>query len=68
MRIFKKHGQKLLLKELKGSYLFFIKEANLNKNSPGYGLVRDKTILADDIASVASVRIWFSSFSYWSRA
>ncbi len=68
MRFFKKYGQKLLLKELKGSYLFFIKEANLNKNSPWYGLVRDKTILADDIASIASVRIWLGCFSYWSRA
>lgn len=68
MRFFKKRGQKLLLKELKGSYLFFIKEANLNKNSPGYGLIRDKSEIADEVASIASVRIWFSRFSYWSRA
>ena len=55
MRILKKYGDKLLLKELKGSYDFFIKEANLNKNSKGYGLIRDKDMYADDIASIASV-------------
>ena len=43
------------MKELKKSYNFFIKEINLNKNSKGYGLIRDKTILAKDIASIASV-------------
>ncbi len=55
MRIIKSYGKKLILKELKRSYNFFIKEANLNKNSGGYGLVRDKTILANHIASIASV-------------
>lgn len=55
MKIIKSYGEKLILKELKKSYNFFIKEANLNKNSKGYGLVRDKTILADNIASIASV-------------
>jgi len=55
MRIFKKYGDKLLLKELKASYNFFIKEANLDKNSKGYGLIRDKNMYADDIASIASV-------------
>ncbi len=55
MRFFQKHGEKLILKELKGSYLFFIKEANTDKKSLGYGLIRDKTVLADDIASIASV-------------
>ncbi len=34
MRTFKCHGRKLILKELKKSYLFFMKEANLNKSSP----------------------------------
>lgn len=55
MRILKKYGDKLLLKELKGSYNFFIKEVNLNKNSQGYGLIRDKDMYADEIASIASV-------------
>lgn len=55
MRIIKFYGEKLILKELKRSYLFFIKEANLNKTSNGYGLVRDKTLLANHIASIASV-------------
>ena len=43
------------MKELKKSYNFFIKEFNDNKNSTGYGLIRDKTLLADNIASIASV-------------
>ncbi len=34
MRIFKCRGRKLILKELKKSYLFFMKEINLNKSSP----------------------------------
>lgn len=55
MRIFKKYGDKLLMKELKASYNFFIKEANLDKNSKGYGLIRDKNMYAKDIASIASV-------------
>ena len=55
MRIIKYHGKKLIMKELKKSYNFFIKEANTNKRSKGYGLIRDKTILADHIASIASV-------------
>lgn len=55
MRILKKHGEKLLLKELKRSYLFFLKEANLNLESKGYGLIRDKNLFADNIASIASV-------------
>ena len=55
MRIIKKHGNKLLYKELRKSYNFFIKEANTNKKSKGYGLIRDKTILSDDVASIASV-------------
>ena len=46
MRIIKKHGNKLLYKELRKSYNFFIKEANTNKKSKGYGLIKDKTILS----------------------
>lgn len=55
MRIIKKQGKDILNKELKKSYNFFIKEANTNKKSDGYGLIRDKTILEKNIASIASV-------------
>ena len=55
MRILKKYGDKLLLKELKRSYNFFMKEVNLDLKSDGYGLIRDKNLLAKDIASIASV-------------
>lgn len=55
MRILKKYGDKLLLKELKKSYNFFIKESNLDRNSDGYGLIRDKNMYANEVASIASV-------------
>ena len=55
MRIFKCYGKKLIMKELRKSYDFFIKEVNNDTNSIGYGLIRDKTMLAKDIASIASV-------------
>ena len=55
MRTIKKHGKAILNKELKKSYNFFIKEANANKKSKGYGLIKDKTQLANSIASIASV-------------
>lgn len=61
MRLIKCHGEKLLKKELKASFLFFIKETNTNKTSPGYGLVRDKTKLAPDVASIASVGYGFAA-------
>ena len=57
MRIFKKYGDELLIKELRRSYNFFIKEVNLDLNTNGYGLIRDKAMCAQhsDIASTASV-------------
>ena len=55
MRIFKKYGDKLLKKELKLSFNFFMKEINLDNRSKGYGLIRDKDMYAKDIASIASV-------------
>lgn len=55
MRIIKKSGKQLVKEELKRSYLFFMKEANLDPESKGYGLIRDKTSLAEEIASTASV-------------
>lgn len=55
MRFVKCYGKKLIMKELKKSYNFFINETNTNKNSKGYGLTKDKTILANHVASIASV-------------
>lgn len=45
----------IIKKELKGAYKFFIKEVNTNPKSKGYGLIRDKSKLAPEIASIASV-------------
>lgn len=61
MRIFKIKGNKLLQKELKGCFNFFIKESNINKNSKGYGLIRDKTELEPNISSIASVGYGFAA-------
>lgn len=55
MRLIKCTSQKILMKEFKKSYNFFIKEVNLNETSNGYGLIRDKTFFDTDIASIASV-------------
>lgn len=55
MRLIKCYGKKLIMKELRKSYNFFIREVNSNKKSIGYGLIRDKTILEKNIASIASV-------------
>lgn len=44
----------LLLKELKGSFDYFINETNNDSNSLGYGLVRDNT-LVNDVSSIAAV-------------
>lgn len=55
MRRLKSKGENLLEKEIKGAFNFFMKEANTNKESKGYGLIRDKSELAPQIASIASV-------------
>lgn len=55
MKLFKCYGKKLILKELKKSYNFFIKEANTDINSKGYGLIRDKDKFAKNVSSIASV-------------
>lgn len=55
MRILTCKGERLLKKELRRDFNFFMKEANTNINSKGYGLIRDKTELAPEIASIASV-------------
>lgn len=48
-------GKDVMEKELRKSYNYFIKEANLEKNSRGYGLIKDKTLLSNDVASIAAV-------------
>ena len=63
MRICKCKADKILEKELKGDFKFFMKEANNNKNSKGYGLIRDKTDLAPQIASIASVGYGFAALA-----
>ena len=55
MRLIKKYGEKLLIKELKKSYDFFINEANLDINSKGYGLIKDKYGVSENVSSIASV-------------
>ena len=55
MRILKCYGEKIVRKELRGCYRFFIKESNNNTRSKGYGLIKDKTILSDNVSSIASV-------------
>ncbi len=55
MRIIKGKGETILKKELKGDYNFFMKEVNTNPKSKGYGLIRDKSKLAPEVASIASV-------------
>lgn len=52
MRLLRKYGDTLLLKELKASYHFFIKEANVDSKSRGYGLIKDKDMYADEIAKI----------------
>ena len=49
------------MKELKGCYSFFYHEANLKEESMGYGLVRDKSVFAPEIASIASVGYSFAA-------
>ena len=54
-RIITCRGEKLLKKELRGDFNFFWKEANTDIASKGYGLIRDKTNLSPEVASIASV-------------
>jgi len=51
-----KNAKEILELEAKGCFDFFWNEANTNVNSPGYGLIRDKTdSRATMISSIASV-------------
>lgn len=61
MRFIKYKGKEILRKELKGCYKFFIKESNCNENSKGYGLIRDKSKLEPEVASIASVGYGFAA-------
>lgn len=47
--------QKILELESLGCFEFFWEEANTDKNSPGYGLIRDRVPGGSEIASIASV-------------
>ncbi len=67
MRICKCYGEKLLLKELKACFKFFAQEVNLDKETKGYGLIRDKSAYHKEIASVASVGYGFASYIVRSR-
>lgn len=55
MRLMKCYGKRLIVKELEKSFDFFLNEVNTNQKSYGYGLIRDKTMTDDNIASIASV-------------
>ena len=59
MRLFmqKLYGKELLEKELKGSYLFFIRENNFSDK--GYGLIHDESVHKQNITSIASVGYGF---------
>lgn len=51
----------MLTAELRGAFDFMIKEANDDPSSPGYGLVRDKSVLHPTIGSIASVGYGFAA-------
>lgn len=67
LRLIKCYNEKIIMKELKKSCNYFIKEVNADKYSKGCGLIRDKTLLTDHVASVAACRIWISSINNWSK-
>ena len=51
----------ILQLELRKCFNYFIKESNNNKNSKGYGLIRDKSHYDKNIASIASVGFGLAS-------
>lgn len=53
----KLYGRELLEKELKGSYLFFIRENNFEGKD--YGLIHDESVHNQNVASIASVGFGF---------
>jgi len=55
-------GFDIIESETKGCFDFFWNEANTDKNSPGFGLIRDKSAKgAEKIASIASVGFGLSA-------
>jgi hypothetical protein len=48
-------NEEILELESIGCFQFFWREANTDKNSPGYGLIRDRVPSGGEIASIASV-------------
>jgi len=54
-------NRELLIKELKLCYNYFANEANWNKNSRGYGLVRDKSAMDLSVSSIAAVGFGLAS-------
>lgn len=61
MRIWKCKEEEILQKELRGCFKFFNKEINLDKQTKGYGLIRDKYTYHKEIASIASVGYGFAA-------
>ena len=53
----KLYGKELLQKELKGSYLFFIRENNFEGKE--YGLIHDESVHNQNVCSIASVGFGF---------
>lgn len=53
----KLYGKELLEKELKGSYLLFIRENNFSDK--GYGLIHDESVHNQNVVSIASVGYGF---------
>ena len=51
----------LLDEEARRSFDFFWKEANTDKNSPGYGLILDKTLNSATASLSLTVRATFST-------
>ncbi len=58
-----KEDKKLLLKELKSCCEYFKKEANWNKNSRGFGLIRDKSYGSPNVSSISAVGFGLASLT-----
>jgi len=48
--------------EMRGSFDFFWERANLDENSPGYGLIRDRYPGSEGIASIAAVGFGLTAY------
>lgn len=54
--------EEILEDEMRGSFDFFWEQANLDENSPGYGLIRDRYPGSEGIASIASVGFGLTAY------